>query len=291
MFGGIKLKLNPLFLLLLLVLPLAGMVAEALLVLFIIFVHETAHLLVARRSGIPVSEIEIFPFGGVARTEGLLEVEPEVEKRIAWAGPLINLVMGVLGVSFLVNQMYWGWWDEPRVLFFIQANFIMAFFNLVPALPLDGGRILRASLSHSHTYRRATEIAVKLGKSLAVIVFLSGIILMWYGYFNLSLLAAAVFVFVAASKEKHLAVYSFLRSLGSKDREILQKGGLKGEHLVVSEETTLLEILRLFSPRRYHLVRIMDSGTRQLKREVTETVIVEQALKKGVEIPVKRVIN
>jgi len=288
--GGIKIKFNPLFIILLLLLPLAGRFLETLMVLFIIFIHEGAHILVSQRQGLPVKEVEIYPFGGVARTEGLLEIEPEVEKKIAWAGPLVNLAIAVFCTSFYLHQLYWGWWDESSVLFFIQANLIMAFFNLVPALPLDGGRILRASLSGSYTYRAATEITVKLGRFLAVAVFLSGIILTWYGYFNLSLAAAGIFIFSAAAREKHLAVYTFLRSLGVKDKKILQKGGLKGEQLIVSEEATLLEVLRLFTPNRYHLVRVMEPRTRRLKKEITETALVEQALKEGVEIPLKRII-
>jgi len=290
-FRGIRYKLNPFFIVVLLLLPLTGRGLETVMVLVIVLIHETSHTVVAQGLGVPVKDIEVFPFGGVARTEGLLEIDPRVEKKIAWAGPLTNFILAGLAMSFYVNHWYWGWWDEGMVLFFIQANLVIAIFNLVPALPLDGGRIFRALLCERYNYRVATEIAVRTGKVLAVMVFVTGVIWWWFGHFNLTFVAAGIFIFLAASREKHLAAYTFLRSLGNKDREIIHKGGLRGEQIVVSEEASILEVLRLFTPNRYHLVKVMDLRSRKLRRELSETVIVEQALKRGVDIPIKKILN
>jgi len=289
-FRGIRFKLNPFFVLLLLMLPFMGRIRETLLLLLIVFVHEMAHTVASRGLGVPVSHIEIYPFGGVAKTEGLLEIEPAVEKKIAWAGPLTNFLMAGLAVSFYVNHWYWGWWDQDLVVFFMQANLIIAFFNLIPALPLDGGRILRGTLCQYYNYRTATEIAVKLGKILAVLVFLAGIAWWWLGYLNLVFPAVGIFIFLAASRERHMAIYAFIRSLGNKDREIMQKGGLRGEHLIVSEEARILEVLRLFTPNRYHMIKVMDLRSRKVKKEITEAVLVEQAMEKGVNMPMKKII-
>jgi len=290
-FRGVRLKLNPFFIFLLLLLPFLGRILETILLILIVVIHELAHTVVARGLGVPVNDIELYPFGGVAKTEGLLEIEPQVEKKIAWAGPLTNFLLAGLAISFYVNYWYWGWWDQDIVVFFIRANLVIAFFNLLPALPLDGGRILRAILCQYYNYRVATEIAVRLGKILAMLVVLAGIVWWWYGYLNLSFLAVGVFVFLAASREKHLAVYTFIRSLGNKDREIIQKGGLKGEQLIVSEEARVLEVLRLFTPNRYHLIRVMDVRSQKLKKEISESALVEQAMKRGVDIPIKKILN
>lgn len=290
MFRDIKLKVNPFLIIFLIFWAITGMLAEVLVILVIIFVHEMAHTLVARGFGIPVKEIELYPFGGVARTEGLLEIEPGIERKIAWAGPLANFLMVALALTFYSNRLYLGPWNEETAIFFIRANLFLAFFNLIPALPLDGGRILRSVLSDRYNYRNATVIAVRLGKVLSVFVFAGGLVLWYLGYFNLSFLVLAVFIFLAASREQTLAVYAFLNSLGLKEREIRRKGGLRGEQIIVNEDATLLEIFKLFSPNRYHLVRVINGGTRRLRGEIPENQLIEAALKKGLHTPVKKIL-
>ncbi len=113
----------------------------------------------------------------MARIEGLLEIEPpQTERRIAWAGPpLANFLFTGIAMIFYANRYYLGPLNEEMVLFFIRANLVLAFFNLIPpALPLDGGKILRSSLVHRFNYRKATEIAARLGKILAVFIFAGG---------------------------------------------------------------------------------------------------------------------
>lgn len=266
------------------------MLKEVLVFFVCITVHEFSHAIIARGFGIPVKEIEIYPFGGVARTEGLLEIEPGTEKRIAWAGPLANFLLTGVAMIFYSNHLYTGPLNEELVLLFIRANLILAFFNLIPALPLDGGRILRASLADHMNYRNATQTAARLGKILAVFIFAGGIVFWFYGYFNLSIFLVAVFIFLAASKEQSLAVYVFLSSLGVKEKEMKERGGLRGEQIIVNEDASLLDIFRLFSPRRYHLVRVLDQKNTKFQGEIAEKQLVESALSKGVDVQVKKIL-
>lgn len=288
---GIKLKINPYFFLFLIYFAISGRLKEVLVFFICISVHEFAHAFVARSFGIIVQEIEIFPFGSVARIEGMLEIEPETERRIAWAGPLANFLFTGIAMIFYANSYYLGPLNEEMVLFFIRANLVLAFFNLIPALPLDGGKILRSALVPHFNYRRATEIATRLGKVLAVFIFAGGLAAWFYGHFNITILLVAVFIFLAASAEQNLAVYVFLRSLGAKEREMRRRGGLKGEQIIVSEDTRLLDVFKLFSPHRYHLVRVMEKDSRQLKGEIAESCLVEAAMEKGVDVPVKKILG
>ncbi|MFY9113887.1 MAG: M50 family metallopeptidase [Dethiobacteria bacterium] len=291
MLRGTKLKINPYFFLFLLYFAINGRLKEVLIFFICISVHEFAHAFVARSFGISVQEIEVFPFGSVARIEGLLEIEPQTERRIAWAGPLANFLFTGIAMIFYANRYYLGPLNEEMVLFFIRANLVLAFFNLIPALPLDGGKILRSSLVHRFNYRKATEIAARLGKILAVFIFAGGLAAWFYGRFNIIILLVAVFIFLAASAEQNLAVYVFLRSLGNKEREMRRRGGLKGEQIIVNEDTRLLDIFKLFSPHRYHLVRIMEQDSKQLKGEIAESYLVEAAMEKGVDVPVKKIMG
>ena len=139
-----------------------GLGYEILCILAAVIIHELAHTLVAGILGIKISEVELLPFGGQARTEDFLGLVPEREVYIALAGPLTSLA---LAGGVLVAGKHGG---EGYLPFFMQINLVLALFNLLPALPLDGGRVLRALLSRRFGYRKATRGAAFLGQIIAV---------------------------------------------------------------------------------------------------------------------------
>lgn len=284
--AGIRLRLNPLFILFIGLWIYTGTLPEVLLGCGIVLAHELAHGLAARAQGIRVKEVELYPFGGVARIDEQLELEPFVERRLALAGPVANFVLAALAVP-LYNRLTVG---REMVAYLIEVNLLLAFFNLLPALPLDGGRILRSYLAPRWGYRVATEMAARVGQGLALLLFAAGLIGGWYGMVNWSLMPVALFVFIGATRERRQAVYAFLRSLAAKERELVQKGCLRGEHLVALEGTKLLEVFRLFTPQRYHFIRILNSSWIRIG-EISETALVQTALQKGVDVPVKQVLR
>ncbi|WP_437625863.1 site-2 protease family protein [Sorangium sp. So ce1151] len=168
--------------------------------------HELGHSLVARRFGITVREILLLPIGGVAMLVGRPE-RPLHELLIALAGPAVNvalaavllLVNGALG--FLPGLIELGAASGPSLqtalLWLLGANVALAVFNMIPALPLDGGRVLRAGLSMAVGPARATSAAAAIGQVIAVALFafalLSG---------HLVLAFISVIVFLGASQER-----------------------------------------------------------------------------------------
>lgn len=282
---GIRIRLNPLFLAAALFCLFTGMGREFLLVCLIILLHELAHALTGRLLGLKISEIELYPFGGVARMEEQLELEPYIERRLAWAGPAVNLALAGLGMIIYARLTL----DPALLLFFIRANLVLALFNLLPALPLDGGRILRASLAPHRGFRAATEAAALMGQILAGLLFGAGLLGLYHHFYNLSLLVVAPFLFYAATKEKRQAVYAFLRSLAAKEHQLFKRGALRGSHLVVLEEARLLDIFRLFMPQRYHYIRVLD-GSRRCTAELSETMLIRAAQQKGLDITIKKIL-
>ncbi|NLA27887.1 MAG: peptidase M50 [Firmicutes bacterium] len=282
---GIRLRLHPLFLCLALFCFLTGAGVKFFLICLIVLWHEFAHAFIGRRLGLQITGIELYPFGGIAKIDEQLELEPLIERRLAWAGPAANLALAGLGI-ILYGSMGHG---EKLLLFFIQANLTLAIFNLLPALPLDGGRILRAYLAPHLGFRAATEQAALLGQILAVLIFAAGLAGLLQSYLNISLLVVAVFLFVAATKEKQQAVYTFLRSLGAKEHLLFKGGALRGAQLIVLEETRLIDVFRLFLPQRYHFIRVMDR-THHCHAELTEALLIRAAIQKGLDIPIKKIL-
>jgi Zn-dependent protease len=139
-----------------------------------VLLHELGHALMARRYGIPTLDITLYPIGGVARLARLGD-KPWEEFWIALAGPAVNVAIAAgLGMLFLLagepfapslRSLHGG--DLLRSL--QVTNIILVVFNLVPAFPMDGGRVLRALLSTSLGRLRATEIAASLGSIFALV--------------------------------------------------------------------------------------------------------------------------
>jgi Zn-dependent protease len=165
--------------------------------------HELAHSLVARHYGMQVRDITLLPIGGLARLEGEL-TRPAQEFWMAIAGPAVNLVLAaVLGVIVaFFNDVSWslrhvdGLGLEMLLINLVTANAGLAIFNLLPAFPMDGGRVLRALLTLRMDELAATRIAMRVGQGLAVILGLLGIFTA-----RLDLLLVAMFIYTGARIE------------------------------------------------------------------------------------------
>ena len=170
-----------------------------------VVLHELGHALAARKFGIQTSDIVLLPIGGVANLERIPRV-PSQELLIALAGPAVNVVIAALLFAWMaiapINGIF-GWFVFNIAL----INIGLVLFNMLPAFPMDGGRVLRSTLAMVLSYRKATQIATLVGK-LAAIGF------GFWGLFSgqLILMLVAGFVFIAASAEAARNQLDFLAS-------------------------------------------------------------------------------
>jgi Zn-dependent protease len=194
--GGFPIDVRPSFLLLLAVVYFGFGGAFGLVVTLIAFasivLHELGHAVVARELGVRVATIELGFFGGAAQMEAMPR-QPRHELAIAAAGPAVSLILGGIGVGLgaltgLGALALVGW-----------INLVLAGFNLIPALPMDGGRILRALLASRLGHVRATDIAVVVAQGTAIVFGIVGL----FGAFQLVMLAP--FLWMMASRERTIA--------------------------------------------------------------------------------------
>jgi Zn-dependent protease len=155
------------------------------LVFACVVLHEFGHIMMARRFGIGTQDVTLYPIGGVARLKKMSD-KPLEELLIAVAGPAVNvLIVLILAVALgaalvvdsqLVFRIIQGEVFAGKVLVvLLLVNVVMVLFNLLPAFPMDGGRVLRASLSWGLGLYRATQIAVYVGVAMAILIGLAGI--------------------------------------------------------------------------------------------------------------------
>jgi Zn-dependent protease len=166
-----------------------------------VVLHELGHALMARHFGIPTWDITLYPIGGVARLERMSE-KPWEEFCIAVAGPAVNVVItAILAVPAIVSLMELR--SSPMLPEQFQGHFLLALFivnlflvlfNMVPAFPMDGGRVLRALLVTPLGRVTATQVAATLGKIFALVFLLCS-------YWNPVLALIGIFVFFAGQQE------------------------------------------------------------------------------------------
>jgi Zn-dependent protease/predicted transcriptional regulator len=177
---------------------------------FGVLVHELAHSLVARAKGIGINSITLMIFGGIATMdEGT--PDPKAELPMALVGPIASLVFGILcyAVAYVTPQLI----PSPAtagIVIFIAGylavlNIILCFFNLIPAFPMDGGRVLRAWLAGRMPLHEATKIAADVGKGFAVIFGIIGLVTL-----SPFLILIALFIYIGAGMESTAVKYSHL---------------------------------------------------------------------------------
>lgn len=248
-----------------------------------VVIHELSHSLVARRYGIAVREIILLPIGGVAMMERMPE-DPRQELNVAIAGPLASLAVAVV-LGGIVYAVYGATaLFDPRVgglAHFLARlawlNVILVIFNLLPAFPADGGRVLRALLALRHDYARATHTAAVVGQAMALLMGFWGL----YSS-NWFLVIIAVFLFLGASTE---------------DNQVRLKSALNGvpasvamvsEFRALDKDETLAEAFAHASVNYQHDFPVTDEG--QLVGLVTRQALISGMHTQGGEARVADVM-
>jgi Zn-dependent protease/predicted transcriptional regulator len=176
-------------------------ISVAILLFTSVLLHELGHSYVAKKHGTKIQGITLFLFGGVSSLEEIPR-NPKVEFKMALAGPSVSLLIGSILIIFheLIKT------DIPlsnpflRLIWLIgYINIILFIFNLIPAFPMDGGRVLRAVLAGKMPYKKATSIAANVGKMFAIFMGIIGLIIpggggLWY-------ILIAFFIYIGATEE------------------------------------------------------------------------------------------
>jgi Zn-dependent protease len=220
--------------------------------------HELVHSVVAKRFGIEVRDITLLPIGGVASMTKMPE-SPAQEFLISVSGPISNIFLAAL-LFFIFYHAPWmpreallhplaGQGLTYTVAWLPWANIMLALFNMLPAFPMDGGRILRAILALKMDYVKATKVAVSIGHLFAIL----------FGFYGLMtggpiLILIAIFIYIAASSEEAQAsVAATLKSFKVKDI-------LNSQFLTVEKDAPIPKILELVFRSRQEDFPVMEGG-------------------------------
>ncbi|HXG79487.1 MAG TPA: site-2 protease family protein [Methyloceanibacter sp.] len=248
-----------------------------------VLLHELGHVFAARHYGVKTRDVTLWPFGGIASMEQMPE-KPSQELIVALAGPAVNVVIAaalLLWLGSRFNAEALTAIDDPAVSMAAKvagANIILVLFNMIPAFPMDGGRVLRALLAMGMGNARATELAAAIGQAFAVIFAVVGI------FYNPMLLIIAAFIFLAASGE---AAQAQLRAVAQgalvSDAMITKFQALDTNATVDAAAEALIRTTQTEFP-------IVD-GAGRLRGVLTREAMVKALKERGPDTPVLEVMQ
>ena len=234
--------------------------------------HEMAHVLSARALGVGISYIEIQPFGICAKLKSSVIQNPIHEILIAASGPLSNII-----ITIIFYTIY------RRIDYFICCNLAMACINLVPALPLDGGRIMRALLSMHLGALRAYNIAVKVSRIPVAVILLASVYGLLTARFNFSLILIGVFLLGNLYSEQiNISKSTLLEILHYKDK-LKQDEFRRCIVIVANASTPARHILKQLAYNRYHIIHVTDDDL-QITKTLSEGELLHAILKSGIRV-------
>ncbi|GAB6929361.1 stage IV sporulation intramembrane metalloprotease SpoIVFB [Paenibacillus sp. JCM 10914] len=271
-FKGTMLSLHPLFVIVMMASVVTGRFLELLTLFIIVFIHELGHAAAAAAMGYKVRAIQMLPFGGVAVIDDDGRMTAWREIIIALAGPLQNVIM----IGIALSCQWAGWGDAGMLSYLIQGNLIIAAFNLLPILPLDGGKVLQALVSLIAPYHATLLWASRAGLLCSLVMIAYGLQPLFNGEgIRLNVLMIGLFLAYSNFEDYRNVHYRFLRFLvnRSESYERNMEGLGNAQPIVADSSKPLGDIMRLFKRERYHLIYVM-SGPGNLLAVVPEQHVI-----------------
>lgn len=230
-------------------------IVVALGLFFGVFIHEMAHSLIAKAKGIEIHSITLLILGGVSQMEETMP-DPKIELPMALAGPLTSLAVGV--ISSALVYVFAAVVPDPGVagvLIFTFGylgllNVLLFGFNLLPAFPMDGGRVLRAWLARRMPLSRATRIAADVGKGFAVLFGVVGLLLL-----NPILIIIAFFIYIGANQEATFLRYNILL------QDVTVAGAMSSPVVTVEPTLPLPRVVDMMYETKHLGFPVVDRGS------------------------------
>ncbi len=239
--------------------------------------HELGHFLAGKVLGIPIDSIELTPFGGVITVEGLPSFLPLRKAVFAIAGPAAS-ALGCFLAAFLANA---SWVNLSFAIHFARSNLLLFCINLLPVLPLDGGRIIRALLEKVMGFQTGTRTLVWIGYGTGIGLGLLSLLMAFHGILNPAPAFAGIYLCYAAAQEVKQGTGHYINSLIVRRQHLEKNQVLPVEFLAVSDNTPLPALLRHLSPGKYHIIYQIDEDGMTCKKILDEKALCDSLLQTG----------
>ena len=218
-----------------------------------ILAHEGMHILVAKRKGCKFNDIQIHIYGTSAQFANIDELNKKEKLQIYLSGPFANFIIicifwciGFASNNILIDKM-------------ININISLLFFNLLPAYPLDGARVLEILLSQKILYRRANDIISKISYTIGVILLVIFIIVFAYsGVINVSILIASIAICLITRSEEKSAMYILMGNIFVKRNKLFRNKYIENKSISVYYKQGLANVMSMVDKNRFNIFYVLD---------------------------------
>ena len=260
-------KISKFFIPYLIFLVILGFKGQVIISFAIVFLHEIVHYIAARFLGFSGFDVKFLPIGTVLQLKDLDEATPKQDLIISISGPLFNLISAL--ICFIIYIFYNNVWIDYLIL----SNLALGIFNLIPAFPLDGGRILRDILSMKMLYRKANEITLKISIIVGTILMLFYFVIFFKGIKNITLGLIALFIITISLKEKERVAYLIMGDIVKKKCRFLKRGYIENKSISIHYKKDLLTAIGLVDKNRHCIFLVLDDEMRVIDMFYEEELI------------------
>lgn len=255
--GETKVAVHPLALAACLVMCILGYAEILLAYLIALFIHEGAHYAAASRLHASMTLIELTPFGGVAAMEAYYTLKPSQQVRLAAAGPLANALAAASLTSLFYFQI-----ASPFLVLLFKANLMMLFFNLLPVLPMDGGKVLHAMLCQKINWRKSVSMLALLGVFSGIaLLALAGWGIFALKTLNLSLVLTGCYLIYAASLSKKTVITECLHGIIASRARLERNGVMDMALIAASSRLTVAQLMARVPSGKHLRIVVIDDKT------------------------------
>lgn len=264
---------------------LAGYLKKFIITFVSILLHELGHIVLGVLLGKKVNAVKLLPVGlNVSLGESTYTRWESIIIYIS--GPFVNILLFIL--SSILNTYYLFSSDDMR--FFILVNIYLAVFNMIPVLPLDGGKIFRDVMALRIGLLLANNYAVKASLILSTLLIVLGAVQLFNNLHNFSLFIIGLYVFFSLKSEKAEAVLMNIKHIIYRRSRLLKKGIYGARDLVVIKSMHLGDILKSMDFDRFHFIHVLDDNLKLIK-VITEQELIDGMLKHNTDMTFEEFIK
>ena len=249
----------------------------------VVFFHEVVHYLTARYYNFSGFDIEFIAVGAVVKLKDIDEAFPKEDLMISTSGPAANLVLSMF--FYLIYHIS----NSSLCYMLFSVNLVIGLFNLIPAFPLDGGRILRSALNLKITYKKANRIMIVSSIFIGIVLMFFYIFLFFNGNNNFNIGIIGVLIVASSLKENERVSYIIMGDIIKKKYKFLKRGYIENRNVSIYYKQDLLTAMGLFDKSKYNIFMVLDENMNVVDIIYEEEII--EALKLYGNITIEKFIK